>query len=453
MHVFNVSGECGDGTGRHASRRFPTLTTAALADRLEQPGVRLIDVRPVEAYNGWRLTGEARSGHVPGAKSLPHKWLHYLDWIEIVHSKDIRPEHDLILYGYDPAEAEAVAGQFRRAGYPSISVYHGLAAEWSTREDLPLVRLPRYRHLVPVAWLKTLFERGTAEEYDGEKFILCHAHYRNPGDDAQGHIPGAVALDTNTLESPETWNRRPPEELQAALERLGITAETTVILYGRHAHPNNDDPFPGSSAGQIAAMRCAFIMLYAGVKDVRVLNGGVQAWLDAGLDLTREATPPQPGNAFGAHIPGRPELAVDTPRAEAMLRDPDANLVSVRSWREFIGEVSGYHYIETKGRIPGAVFGNCGSDAYHMENYRNPDHTTRAFPEIAAQWAALGVTPDKHNAFYCGTGWRGSEAFFNAWLMGWPRVSVYDGGWFEWSRDPARPRETGSPQSPRPQAV
>ncbi len=37
-------------------------------------------------------------------------------------------------------------------------------------------------------------------------------------------------------------------------------------------------------------------------------------------------------------------------------------------------------------------------------------------------------------AFYCGTGWRASETFFYAYLMDWPNVSVYDGGWFEWSR-------------------
>ena len=92
------------------------------------------------------------------------------------------------------------------------------------------------------------------------------------------------------------------------------------------------------------------------------------------------------------------------------------------------------------------MFGNCGSDAYHMENYRNFDHTTREYHEIAQQWLEAGLTPDKHVAFYCGTGWRGSEAWFNAWLMGWPRVSVYDGGWFEWSNDPDNPYETGVPE-------
>ncbi len=44
---------------------------------------------------------------------------------------------------------------------------------------------------------------------------------------------------------------------------------------------------------------------------------------------------------------------------------------------------------------------------------------------------------------YCGTGWRCSESWFIAWLMGWLLVSVYDGGWFEWSNDSQNPYETG----------
>jgi 3-mercaptopyruvate sulfurtransferase SseA len=40
-------------------------------------------------------------------------------------------------------------------------------------------------------------------------------------------------------------------------------------------------------------------------------------------------------------------------------------------------------------------------------------------------------------SFYCGTGWRAAETWFYAYLMGWPDISVYDGGWYEWSQDPA----------------
>ena len=108
--------------------------------------------------------------------------------------------------------------------------------------------------------------------------------------------------------------------------------------------------------------------------------------------------------------------------------------MSVRSSPENRGETSGYNYIEELGDIPGAVWTNCGSDAYHMQHYRNIDNTMRDFNEVTSVWREAGITPDKNVAFYCGTGWRASETFFYAYLMDWPNVSIYDGGWFEWSR-------------------
>ncbi|WP_249925738.1 rhodanese-like domain-containing protein, partial [Escherichia coli] len=46
-------------------------------------------------------------------------------------------------------------------------------------------------------------------------------------------------------------------------------------------------------------------------------------------------------------------------------------------------------------------------------------------------------------SFYCGTGWRASETFMYARAMGWKNVSVYDGGWYEWSGNPQNPVATG----------
>jgi thiosulfate/3-mercaptopyruvate sulfurtransferase len=211
--------------------------------------------------------------------------------------------------------------------------------------------------------------------------------------------------------------------------------------------PDNNDEFPGSAAGHIGAIRNAMIMLYAGVKDIRVLNGGFQSWKDAVFEVVTDDVPKKPVKDFGTKIPAKPEIIVDVPKAKEMIKATDADIVCVRSWAEYIGELSGYNYIVKKGRIPGTVFGNCGTDAYHMENYRNLDHTIREAQEVAENWKEVGITPDKHLAFYCGTGWRGSEAFFNAWLMAWPRVSVFDGGWFEWSNNPDNPFETGIPKN------
>jgi thiosulfate/3-mercaptopyruvate sulfurtransferase len=421
------------------------LTTAEVVKFIEEERGFLIDLRPADAYNGWQLQQENRGGHIRGARSLPAKWAGYIDWIEIVRSKGILPGQELVLYGYSRDETEKIAGLFIRAGYDHISTYYHFADEWSADPKLPMDFLPGFRYLVPPEWLHGSITGTSPAKFQGRDLVICHAHYRNRDAYLGGHIPGAIDLDTLALESPETWNRRSPGELEKALLEHGITADTTVVVYGKYMDPDNEDPFPGSAAGHIGAIRSAFIMMYAGVKDVRVLNGGFKSWVDAGYEISADDRPRTPASHFGISIPANPGLAVDLPEAKKMLSSEHAELICVRSLPEYAGEVSGYNYIEKKGRIPGAVFGNCGSDAYHMENYRNLDHTTREYHEIVKIWKDAGISPDKHLAFYCGTGWRGSEAFYNAWLLGWPRVSVFDGGWFEWSNDPENPYETGIP--------
>jgi thiosulfate/3-mercaptopyruvate sulfurtransferase len=233
--------------------------------------------------------------------------------------------------------------------------------------------------------------------------------------------------------------------LEAALLSHGITHDQTVVLYGRYSHLDPECGEPGDSSSMVAATRVAAILMYAGVKDVRLLDGGLDAWLSAGYEIETGAHKPAPAPSFGASLPVHPHHIIDTEEVKALLRDPNGLLVSTRTWSEFIGEVSGYDYIQPKGRIPGAVWGNRGSDAFHMYPLRNIDQTMRSYHEIQTNWGAAGITPDKRIAFYCGTGWRASEAFFYAHLMGWQNIAVYDGGWLEWSQDAANPIETGEP--------
>lgn len=421
------------------------LTTQDLSKWTKNPDGVLFDIRPLEAYNGWSLKGEPRGGHIKGAQALPLKWTKYLDFKDILNNKKITENTPVILYGYETAETEELAKKFTNSGYSNIAVYNKFLEEWVQDKQLPMQRLERFHHLVYPEWLKTLIDGGTPPEFYGRDYVICHSHYGYEEDYHDGHIPGAIPLNTNDLESEETWNRRSPGELKKTLLEHGISYDTTVIVYGRFNHPDNRDPYPGQAAGHLGAIRCAAILMYAGVKDVKILNGGLSTWREEGYELTMQETKPLPKDDFGTVIPGKPELFVDTPEAKKLLASDNGELVSIRSWDEFIGKVSGYNYIEKTGRIPGAIFGNCGSDAYHMENYRNLDHTMRDFHEIEENWAENGITPDKHIAFYCGTGWRGSEAFMNAYLMGWPKVSVYDGGWFEWSNNPKNPIEKGEP--------
>lgn len=429
------------------SGNSPTIDE--LSHQATESDYLLLDVRPIAAYNGWALRGEPRGGHIKGAKTFPLEWTRFDEWLNLLKAKGITSDKRIVVYGYGMEDSEVVREALTQIGYEHVRTFDRFM-DWSANDSLPMERLPKYHHLVYPEWVRDLIAGDKPPTYDGRDYVICHASYRYPGDYESGHIPGSIHMDTERLESSKDWNRRSPDELQQALQEMGIRHDTMVVLYGRFSHPNNEDEYPGRLAGHLAAMRCAQILLYAGVEDVRILNGGMKAWNAAGYETITEEGEIHPVEDFGVPIPQRPELIVDTPKAKELLASDDGELVSIRSWEEFVGNVSGYNYIEKVGRIPGAVFGNCGSDAYHMENYRNIDHTMREFHEVAAIWAANGIVPEKHVAFYCGTGWRGSEAFWNAYLMDWSRVSVYDGGWMEWSADPDNPIERGVPDNQRP---
>ena len=173
--------------------------------------------------------------------------------------------------------------------------------------------------------------------------------------------------------------------------------------------------------------------------------------MSAGLSVEKGLVRPTPVSDFGAQIPARPDLITGIDTARRLLADPSSVLVDVRSWREFLGEVSGYNDLTAKGRIAGAVWGHGGTDADHMEDYRNPDNTLRAARDIAHFWADWGITTKKRVGFYCGTCWRACEALFAAWLMGWDNITVYDGGWYEWSADRSNPVASGDPRPPQKQ--
>ena len=434
-----------------------TISTTELAQRLSDDDLTVVDVRPLAAYNGWSLRGEARGGHVPGARAFPSAWLRSVDEPEvarILEEKGVVPDRSVALVGYSADDVAAVEGRLRELGVDDVRTLEGGAQAWAADASLPIDRLPNYDRLVTIDWLKDVLAGGTPEAAPTGRFLLFHVNFGVPEEYAEGHIAGAAYLDTNWLEDPADWNRRSPEALDQSLRSLGITRDTTIVVYGRDTIGDANEKWPGRRAGQIAATRALMILRYAGVDDVRLLDGGYDWWVQAGNPVETTERLPEPVEAFGASIPVRPEVIVDIAEAKEIIADPEgAALVSVRTWREHIGQVSGYNYIGPAGRIKGDVWGNCGSDAYHMQHYRNVDNTMREYPEITANWAEAGITADKWVAFYCGTGWRASETWFYAYLQGWERIAVYDGGWFEWSADPEHnPIEIGLPADGGPAA-
>jgi len=386
----------------------------------------LIDTRPSAFYNGWPQTLNGTGGHEPAALNLSASWLTLMSDEQI---SEWAKQHQLTdsgliaLYG-SKEETQAVKSRLEKLGFSHVALLtDGL------QNAARLQRMAHFEQLVYPQWVHDLQQKKPVSAAPAGEWKVIEAGWGAPKKYLLSHIPGADYIDTNEVESEPLWNKVSDEQLKAMLAKHGIRHDTTVVLYGRDVY---------------AAARVAQIMLYAGVKDVRILDGGWQTWSDSGLPVERGLPGKvQPAPDFGATIPGQPQLMLNTVQARALLHRKDASLVSIRSWPEFIGTTSGYSYIKPKGEIAGARWGHAGSDSTHMEDFHNPDGTMRAADDIAAMWKNWHITPDQQVAFYCGTGWRASETFMYARAMGWKNVGVYDGGWYEWSANPKNPVERG----------
>ncbi|WP_344761890.1 sulfurtransferase [Actimicrobium antarcticum] len=281
---------------------------------------------------------------------------------------------------------------------------------------------------IALPWLAGLLAGRSVADAPAPQWQLIEV---GSGDESlfrQAHIPGATWLDITRLEQAPLWNKVPDAQLLHVLLEHGLCSTSSVILYSRT---------------MTAAARVGHLLLYAGVKDVRLLDGNLASWRTAGLPLT--AGPSRrhvPVATFGSPFPAHPDYLIDTYQAKALMTQADGTLASIRSHAEFIGATSGYSYIPVCGEIPGACWGRAGvsGDINSMSDFQHPDGRMKSPAAISAFWSENGIVPTRQTAFYCGTGWRASLAFFYARAMGWPRISVYDGGWFEWSSDPVNPR-------------
>jgi thiosulfate/3-mercaptopyruvate sulfurtransferase len=405
-----------------------SISTQELASHLDDPDVVLIDARDMAAFNGWTPHGEDRGGHIPGAVAFPLSWSAGAAAPVLqrgLAAKGVTPDKMVVLYG---DRSRVMAATLESWGYAHVRTYDAGLAEWAADTALPMDRLTHYDQLVPPTWLYQMILGKRLEP--GSGWLLLEVSAGVASAYGAGHIPGALAFSTDLLEQAPLWNRISHAALEETLVRYGMAYDTTVILYGRDT---------------TAAARVASLLLYAGIEDVRLLDGGLTAWLAAGYAVETTLRHPIPVHTFGRPVPGCPHYLIDTEAVHAMRADAAAALVGIRSWSEHIGAISGYAYIQPKGRIAGTLWGGAGAAPHRMDHYRNLDNTMRSYPEIAASWRRQGLLPDQPAVFYCGTGWRASEAFFYAYLMGWKQIAVYDGGWLEWSQQPSHPIALGPP--------
>ena len=127
---------------------FEIISTKELINLIDDNSVHIIDVRSSDNYNGWKIKNEKRGGHIKNARSLPIKWIKYLDWLDIVKAKKILPENKIIIYSNNNEESEKVANMFKEFGYNQLLIYQKFMEEWIPNESLPLNKLSKYHHLI-----------------------------------------------------------------------------------------------------------------------------------------------------------------------------------------------------------------------------------------------------------------------------------------------------------------
>ena len=239
---------------------------------------------------------------------------------------------------------------------------------------------------------------------------------RSASDYRAGHLPGAVRIAWTDFR--DGWGRtgKLPDNLDDLARQLaayGIDSGRPVVVYGN------------ANRGWGEEGRIVWVLAYLGHPDVRLLDGGWNAWLES-----QQAVSTAPSRPLSAHFVARPvaglrATADDVERA----RHGAATVLDVRTRAEWNGATP---YFESRGgHVPGAV---------HLDWKELLDASGRLDPEAArAKLRAAGLEPTRPVITYCTAGVRAAEAWAILRALGYSDVRNYDGSWFEWSADERRP--------------
>jgi thiosulfate/3-mercaptopyruvate sulfurtransferase len=246
----------------------------------------------------------------------------------------------------------------------------------------------------------------------------------------EGHIRNAIPWDWRTqLCDTVRRNILSKAEFEALMRRSGITPKTTVVLYG-----DNNNWFAAWAFWQ---------MKIYGHKDVRLMNGGRKKWIAEGRELTTDV--PTVRAAEYSALPADVSLRSLLQDVQEALDEHAAELVDVRSPQEFTGEILAPPGLpetcQRGGHIPGASSIPWGLAC-------NEDGTFKSFDELQALYGSRGIDGSMPVVAYCRIGERSSHTWFVLKeLLGYDRVTNYDGSWTEWGNLVAAPVERGVPST------
>jgi thiosulfate/3-mercaptopyruvate sulfurtransferase len=270
--------------------------------------------------------------------------------------------------------------------------------------------------LITPAELASAIEAGTVRVLD--------VQYTLSGDGpalyAAAHLVDAPHLDLDAvLAGPPGEGGRHPlpdaEVLQAGLRAVGVSNGDSVVVYDQST--------------SLAAARAWWVLRWAGLSEVRVLDGGLAAWQAAGLEVTTAVPTPLPGDV-GVSVGSVPVLDAEGAARVAQ----DGILLDSRAGERFRGETEPIDAIA--GHIPGARNAPMADQLTSEGRFRSAE-------ELRDYFTGLGVDDGIEVGTSCGSGVTAAHTALALHLAGF-EATPYIGSWSHWITDPQRPIETGS---------
>lgn len=228
-----------------------------------------------------------------------------------------------------------------------------------------------------------------------------------------GHLPGAIHLDLDTdladptgLGAPGRHPLPDPSAFARRLGEAGIGDGSYVVAY--------DD------AGGTVAARLWWMLDDLGHGDVAVLDGGIDAWLEAGHELTTEAAAWPPTTI---HLRERWSRVIEREALRGRLSE--VRLVDGRATERYRGDLEPVDPVA--GHIPGAISAPVTAN---LEAGR-----LLAPAQLRRRYETLGlVDPGPEVVVACGSGVNAAHHALAMRLAGLPDPTLYAGSFSDWSR-------------------
>ena len=192
---------------------YTEISTDQVKKALASEDWVVVDTRLNDAFNGWKLDGVSRGGHISGAVDFSANWLKVEAddgtqvLTEALATKGLSKDKHIVLYDVNGQDAGDVAAYLQKQGYTHIYVYD--LKQWANDNSLPMDKYENYQLIVPASVVKQVLDGKRPESFEQANTIrIVEASWGEEKTSySKGHVPTAFHINTDEIEPAATSHR------------------------------------------------------------------------------------------------------------------------------------------------------------------------------------------------------------------------------------------------------